>query len=267
MSFILSDYLKSVTAIGIKSENSTLSWVATGFYIQKMIGDENKIFLVSNKHVFQNKNSISVQLYSKMTKKQMIVDVSLTLNGSALYKVHPDQNIDIAVLLLDHLPPTGEGYETNVVNIDNSAIDTDTLRSQGGTEGTLIYMVGFPMGLVNDDFLFPVCRLGCIGRNTKEQVLSKSKSFIADIQNYPGNSGSPIFSRPEVGNVGKEPAFNKSSLIGIVHSYIPYTESLLNTQTKQIVELRSENSGLAYVHPVEYIRDVVNLFIPSGNKP
>ena len=65
MSFILSDYLKSVTAIGIKSENSTLSWVATGFYIQKMIGDENKIFLVSNKHVFQNKNSISVQLYSK----------------------------------------------------------------------------------------------------------------------------------------------------------------------------------------------------------
>ena len=82
--------------------------------------------------------------------------------------------------MLDHLPPTeGGGYETYVVNFDDNAVDTDTLRSQGGTEGTLIYMVGFPMGLVNDDFLFPVCRLGCIGRNTKEQVLSKSKSFIA----------------------------------------------------------------------------------------
>ena len=51
----------------------------------------------------------------------------------------------------------------------------------------------------------------------------------------------------------------KSVLIGIVHSYIPYRESLINSQTHEIVEIRSENSGLALVHPVEYIKEIIDL--------
>ena len=50
-------------------------------------------------------------------------------------------------------------------------------------------------------------------------------------------------------------------LLGIVHSYIPYQETLMNTQTKQVVEIRSENSGIAKVHPVELIREVVDLVV------
>lgn len=49
-------------------------------------------------------------------------------------------------------------------------------------------------------------------------------------------------------------------LIGIIHAYIPYQEKLVNTQTNNVVEIRSENSGIALMHPVEFIREVIDLF-------
>ena len=58
-----------------------------------------------------------------------------------------------------------------------------------------------------------------------------------------------------------EPNVDRSLLVGIIHSYIPYRESLINSQTNEVVEVRSENSGLAMMHPVEYIRDVIDKFL------
>lgn len=44
------------------------------------------------------------------------------------------------------------------------------------------------------------------------------------------------------------------------HAYIPYQEQLVNMQTQNVVEIRSENSGIALMHPVEFIREVIDLF-------
>ena len=51
--------------------------------------------------------------------------------------------------------------------------------------------------------------------------------------------------------------------MGIVHSYIPYREKLINSQTNEVVEVRSENSGIANMHPVEYIRDIIDTILPK----
>ena len=51
--------------------------------------------------------------------------------------------------------------------------------------------------------------------------------------------------------------------MGVIHSYIPYEEHLISTQTKQIVEKRQENSGIALMHPVEYIRDIIDVILPN----
>lgn len=53
-------------------------------------------------------------------------------------------------------------------------------------------------------------------------------------------------------------------LVGIIHSYIPYRENLINSQTGQVVEIKSENSGIANVHPVEYIRDIIDTIQPRA---
>lgn len=83
----------------------------------------------------------------------------------------------------------------------------------------------------------------------KEEIRIE-KRFLLDIQNFPGNSGSPIFCRGEIYSVnGSKPA-QKTALIGIVNSYIPYQESLINSQINQIVEIRTKNSGIAIANPV-----------------
>ena len=88
----------------------------------------------------------------------------------------------------------------------------------------------------------PICRLGRVARMSKAQV-DESYNVLVDIQNFPGNSGSPIVTRPEIVSIQGTKALNKSVLLGIIHSYIPYQESLMNTQTKKIVEIRSEIVG------------------------
>lgn len=44
------------------------------------------------------------------------------------------------------------------------------------------------------------------------------------------------------------------------HAYISYQEQLVNMQPQNVVEKRSENSGIALMHPVEFIREVIDLF-------
>ena len=97
---------------------------------------------------------------------------------------------------------------------------------------------------------------------SKEQI-AESFNILVDIQNFPGNSGSPIITRPELMAIEGTKSLSRSVLLGIVHSYIPYRESLVNMQTQEIVEIRSENSGLAKVHPVEYILELIDAIQPK----
>lgn len=106
-------------------------------------------------------------------------------------------------------------------------------------------------------------RLYC--RISKEQI-QEQHNILVDIQNFPGNSGSPIINRPEVVSIQGTKNLDRSVLIGIIHSYIPYQETLINSQTGKFVEIRSENSGLAYAHPVEYIKDIIDIILPLQDK-
>ena len=76
-------------------------------------------------------------------------------------------------------------------------------------------------------------------------------------------SGSPIVIRPELMSIKGTKSLERAALIGIVHSYIPYQENLINSQTKRVVEVRSENSGIAYVHPIEYVKDIIDSILPK----
>lgn len=147
---------------------------------------------------------------------------------------------------------TDNNIDFAAFDIDKHAMASEELRHEGVDEGTLIHMLGFPMGLVNINDDLPICCLGCIARIRAAQII-ESHNIFADIQSFPGNSGSPIVTRPEIVSKEGTKSLNKSVLVGIVHSYIPYRENLINSQTQQVVEIRSEKSGIALIHPVEFI--------------
>ena len=259
MAIIPAFYTSSVTAIGVRTKTD-IKWIGTGFFALRKVDDLNaRPMLVTNKHVLKDLKSIVLRFRKKNSEAIETVDAPIVENDKVLYYVHPNDKIDIAVLPLNGQFITEKDFDFSAFNIDENALTSAELRNEGVDEGSLIHMLGFPMGLVNINSTLPICRLGCIARISDTQIL-ESYNILIDIQNFPGNSGSPIVTRPEVVSISGTKALNKSVLVGIVHSYIPYMEELINNQTKQVVELRSENSGLALVHPVEFIREVVDLF-------
>ena len=268
MAIIPKFYVNAVVAIGV-GDVSNVTWCGTGFLAYRIVNKDGDMhpLLITNKHVFEDEKQVVIRLRKKDSEDFHTINVSLFENGRQLYYVHPINDIDIAVLPLNGKFFTDNQLAFDAFSIDDSnfAMSSEELRNEGVDEGTLIHMLGYPMGLVNINSTLPICRLGCVARMSKAQI-DESYNILVDIQNFPGNSGSPIVTRPEIVSIQGTKALKRSVLFGIIHSYIPYQETLMNTQTKRIVEVRSENSGIAKVHPVEYIREVVDLIVPKYTK-
>lgn len=259
-------YLNAVVSIGVRNTPHGIAWIGTGFFVGKSEGDDvDHVYpiLVTNKHVFLGNDKVVIRMKKKDSNDLQIVDVDLKdKDGILLYAVHDSKDIDIAVLPINADFITGNSLDFNCFNIDTNAMSSTELRTNGVDEGSIIYMLGFPMGLVNVNSNLPICRMGCVSRMSETQI-TEQHNILVDIQNFPGNSGSPIITRPESITLAGTASLTKSVLVGIVHSYIPYKERLINSQTNEIVEIRSENSGLANVHPVEYIREIIDKIYPK----
>ena len=263
MAIIPSFYLDAVVSIGIR-DNAKTVWIGTGFFVVRKINNngDGRPFLVTNRHVLLNTDMIVIRMKEKDSERVKEIDAPLLENGKPLYMLHSNPKVDIAVLPLNGSFIQKNNLEFPCFDIDENAMISSELLEKGIDEGSLVYMLGFPMGLVNISSNLPICRLGCVARLSAEQI-AESYNLLVDIQNFPGNSGSPIITRPEILSIEGTKSLNQSVLMGIVHSYIPYKESLINSQTKEIVEIRSENSGLANVHPVEYILELIDSIQPK----
>lgn len=258
MSLIPEVFIRAVASIGIRN-NGNIKWIGTGFFVNKPI-DENKVqpFFITNKHVIAEKESVVIRMKKLSTDELVVIDMPLRDKGACLYTNHPSPEIDIAAVLING------GYlgEHNLAyagyDIFKNAKSSTELREAGCTEGNDVFMLGYPMGLVDVESNTPICRSGCLARMDCKEI-ERTKNMLVDVHNFPGNSGSPILMKPEMVAITGTKALSECVLAGIVHRYIPYQESLINSQTHQIVEIRSENSGIAKVHPVEFIREVVEL--------
>lgn len=253
MALIPKIYIDAVVSIGLRQTNDSIAWIGTGFFVHRRINDKEVLpFLVSNKHIFEGKSCVVIRMRETQENKLVLMDVSLS--GCRVHTF-----ADIAAVMLSGTTITQQHLKFSSFDIDSNSFSSFELRDNGVDEGSLVYMLGFPMGLVNVNSELPICRMGCIARISEEQI-AESHDALLDIQNFPGNSGSPIVSKPEFIGIQGTKILDRCVLIGIIHAYLPYRESLINSQTKEIVEVRSENSGLALMHPVEYIREVIDMY-------
>lgn len=253
MALIPKGYIDAVVSIGVKQPEDKIVWIGTGFFVHRRINDKEILpFLVSNKHIFEGKSCVVIRMRETQENKLVLMDVSL--NDRRVHKF-----ADIAAVMLSGTTITQRHLKFSSFDIDNNSFSSFELRDNGVDEGSLVYMLGYPMGLVNVNSELPICRMGCIARISEEQI-AESHDALLDIQNFPGNSGSPIVNKPENIGIQGTNILDRCMLIGIIHAYIPYRESLINSQTHEVVEVRSENSGIALMHPVEYIRDVIDMF-------
>ena len=106
MTLLPPGFLDNVIAIGGRTPEGKTFWIASGFlYGHKILGkdDQYDIFLVTCKHVLQDKKSIVIRLNNQDGQTSKEFDVYLQdKEGKNNYFIHQNKEIDCALL---HLSP------------------------------------------------------------------------------------------------------------------------------------------------------------------
>ena len=189
--------------------------------------------------------------------------MSLTLedqNGIKYYSEHESPLVDVVAIQIIPQVVVDNKLRLSFIDLDDHSLTLSQMKETGVDEGNLVYALGFPMNLVDDRVKAPICRLGCVSRVTDAFNRPQAAAmFLIDAQTFPGNSGGPIISRPEHISIDGTPHNLKANLIGILSAYIPYMETLYSRQTGRSRMIQEENSGLTIVHPVDRIKEVVEV--------
>lgn len=263
MAIIPSFFMNAVVALGVDGTNGEKHWIGTGFIVGRKEIDNPTLstyYIITNKHVIQNQTYIYVRFNSlgEAFVKDYRIDLS-NGDGEPVFSAHPNDKTDIIAMQI--LPRTliNDKSIWGAFDLEDHSLTLKQMQTTGVEEGSLVYALGFPMNLV-DPIKVPICRLGCISRVMNAFIKEKEyPTFLVDAQVFPGNSGGPIVSRPERLSIEGTPSNSSANLIGILSEYIPYQETLYSCQTGRARMIQEENSGLTVVHPVDRIKEVVEL--------
>lgn len=143
--------------------------------------------------------------------------------------------------------------------------DIQKLNEWGIIEGDFAYVLGFPMGLVGDMRNTVIARSGTIAR-VRDTLTKCNNEYLIDAFVFPGNSGGPVVSKPEALAITGTKPQKASYLIGIVKSYVPYEDIAVSLQTKRPRVIFEENSGLATVHPIDFVQEIIKKQLGNSSK-
>jgi len=182
------------------------SALGTGFFVSypdKRGGESYQfVYLVTAKHVLRDNDdsflrSIDVRVNLKTPKGDSRVDFIKNLpvsdSSGKLLWYHSSNDADEAVAI-DCLP------DMKVVDFKtipaSMFVDEATLKSSDVEEGDGLYFIGLFAQFYGSNKNSPVVRRGTLAMMTDEDVptfTGPQKVFIAELQSWPGNSGSPVF--------------------------------------------------------------------------
>lgn len=271
---LLPEFFKDcVVAIGIEieknSEEKEKIYIGTGFLVGYCVNpeeqDPNKkkyeIYLITNKHVVDKKNSIILKFNSKNRINTKDYGVSLIdKDGNKLYSCCDIDDVDIVAISINPNILINDDSAFAYFSLDMHALTVKQMQEQEIAEGDFVYTLGYPMSMVNDIKNVPICRMGCISYISKIlKYKLEDLNFLIDSQTFPGNSGGPVIIKPEAIAIAGTKSIPKAALIGILHSYIPYRDNCISMQTGKITQIHEENSGLTLVHPVDLIMRAVEI--------
>ncbi|PIQ95353.1 MAG: hypothetical protein COV67_15345 [Nitrospinae bacterium CG11_big_fil_rev_8_21_14_0_20_56_8] len=258
-------YFNCVVTLGTRKPGCEVSWCGTGtlvgrhFRRQADRSSQYHVFIVTNKHVLENQREMVVRFNPLDSQPAQNFDIPLyNHEGDALWKGHPNRNIDLAAIGINSDFLRQEGIQYDFFQSDNHLMPLDEMARSGISEGDFIYVLGFPMGIGAPNRQYVIARSGIIAR-LRDTLENNSKDFLVDAMVFPGNSGGPVIYKPEIISIEGTRSVTKPGLIGIVTSYLTYSEAALSQQTGQPRIVFEENSGLAVVIPVDYVIETLDV--------
>lgn len=263
MAIIPNFFINAVLAIGVSNDGISKNWIGSGFIVSrkdKQDPYESTYYIITNKHVVNGFNNIYVRFNTK--GEQFLRDYRINLfdeDNNRLYSEHPNESTDVIAMRFFPQKLIDDKSIWGAFDLQTNALSLKEMQNTGVTEGCFVYVLGFPMNLVKT-IKSPICRLGCISRIQDAFVRElENPTFLVDAQAYPGNSGGPVISRPEIMFIEGTSSNEKANLIGVLSECITYRNVMISKQTGREMMVQEENSGLTIVHPVERIREVVEI--------
>lgn len=258
-------YFDCVVAIGLLNpDGQKFEGIASGFlygdFLKQIDADNAQyaVYLITNRHVFSDKNSVWLR-FNPQKPGENARSFYLPLEDAQkkpLWFTHENPEVDIAIIPVNMDLLMKENIQTGYFQSNRMVANIDKINDLGIMEGDFVYVLGFPMGIVGEKRNAVIARGGTIAR-IQEAKAKDSTDFMIDAFVFPGNSGGPVISKPELTAIGGTKNQNASYLLGIVRSYISYEEVAISAQTKKARIIFEENSGLASVHPVDFIQEVI----------
>lgn len=264
MAIIPPFFMDAVVALGVELPGNKKYWVGTGFLVgrkEEKTSNRSTVYIITNKHVVKNQKQLYVRFNNNSAAGVNDLRMFLVNKGGVKnYTEHPHLDVDVVAIQVLPQVIVDNNSSLSFFDLDSHSLTLEQMQHTGVNEGSLVYALGFPMNLVNDSVKAPICRLGCISRVADAFISPQAAvAYLVDAQTFPGNSGGPIVSRPEHISIDGTPSNTSANLIGILSAYIPYRETLYSRQTGRDRMIQEENSGLTIVHPVDRIKEVVEL--------
>lgn len=237
--------------------------LATGFLVgfKSKTAGRYHTFVVTNKHVLNNRAEVHISLDLLVGRRQR-VHVPLTSGESKAWFAHRYKAVDLGMLPISIAVVNSMGAAHKWIPEEQFLYFKD-YEDIGFSPGDDVFFMGFPLGLAGKLKNTPLVRKGCLSRADKE-LLKESKSVLIDGQNFPGNSGGPVFTRPELAGLTGSKNIDRNYLLGAIHGYLPYTSRFIDPSSGSVAAMSVENSGLALYVPIDYAKQIYNAWVRAG---
>ncbi len=168
------------------------------FYCIDLDKGKKSTILITNKHVINYNSNEEVTIKFHLHQGKHNAFESKTVKFKTKWIFHPSMDICFCFI-----GPINEKLESIIrTRLNIISISRDYIIDNCGEYAPLdeLVMVGYPIGLYNQEYNYPIFRKGYIASDpsvdyTDEQslMLSDHRIGIVDIACFPGSSGSPIF--------------------------------------------------------------------------
>lgn len=262
MSAIPLQYINATAAIGYRMRDRSVKFTGSGFVYsidaRESEDDERAYhsFIVTNRHVVEPLSRPYVrQSYLPTVERPEWLNVRGDCERE-MWTMHPDDKVDVAVYPLPKPSERASIGPEAFFNDEDVLFPLDMAQAEF-IEGSDVYVLGFPLGLVNeDDRNYVIARHGIVAR-ILDWYEGITKAYLIDSLNFPGNSGGPVISRPTSPD-------SRAKFVGMVSAYLPYRDVARSQQTGEAVMRTTENSGLSIVMPPTAVEETIALAL--GNE-
>ncbi len=265
--------LKAIVLIERQLPNGKFQSIATGFLVGFAMNDEPdlnersySVFLLTNRHVFNGQDELWARFDKKDTQNTARFPIQLKVGQEVKWLAHRDEMVDLAMLTINTGFLNSNLVDWGFINEEIFAYP-EKFEEIGIELGDGIFLAGFPLGISGNERNYAIVRGGTIARLDQE-IIELNKSFLIDATVFPGNSGGPVFLRPESVGLINSRVVSSVYLLGVVSGYKLYQEALYSHQSNPpiISGIAVENSGLATVVPMNFAKDIYSDFIETNKK-